>query len=285
MEKGIARFFDRKKRDLSSQSNDGDDSKKQKSSNVDSSIVDEEINNEVFDNPDLFEEGLNSPRCAGILYNCLKNLDIQVKAIHQLSMSTKESQIKGTKQLEEVTKSIKFINDKFEEFEKERKENKQEIKNLRADVENLRKEIKEQNNVLDKHEQYSRRNCLLLHGVPESNRENTDEIVVNTIIDKMGEEIQDIDLDRTHRIGKPKEDGKSRPIIIKFARYNTRSKVFSNKKKLKGSGVSITESLTARRISELKKAREEHEFKNVWSADGRILFLDKNDNKVKVYYD
>ena len=74
-------------------------------------------------------------------------------------------------------------------------------------------------------------------------------------------------------------------VIIKFARYNTRNKVFRKKKQLKGSGVSITESLTARRISQLKKAREEHEFKNVSSVDGRIMYLDKNDNKVKVYYD
>ena len=30
MEKGVVRFFERKKRDLSNQSNNGDDSKKQK---------------------------------------------------------------------------------------------------------------------------------------------------------------------------------------------------------------------------------------------------------------
>ena len=150
---------------------------------------------------------------------------------------------------------------------------------------NLRIQINEQNHTLDKHEQYSRRNCLLLHGVAENNNESTDDVVMKTIREKMGEEIRDIDIDRTHKIGKAKSDGKSRPIIVKFARYNTRNKVFRKKKQLKGSGVSITESLTARRNSQLKKAREEHEFKNVWSVDGRILYLDKNDNKVKVYYD
>ena len=285
MEKGIAKFFERKKRDLSNQSNDGDDSKKQKPSLADSSSVDDEVNNVVFDDPDLFEEGLNSPRCVGILYNCLKNLDTQVKAIHQLGLSNEENQIKGTKHLEAVTTSIDEIYKKFEDYEKERKEKDEEIKNLKADVMNLRIQINEQNHTLDKHEQYSRRNCLLLHGVAENNNESTDDVVMKTIREKMGEEIRDIDIDRTHRIGKAKSDGKSRPIIIKFARYNTRNKVFRKKKQLKGSGVSITESLTARRISQLKKAREEHEFKNVWSVDGRIMYLDKNDNKVKVYYD
>ena len=285
MEKGIAKFFERKKRDLSNQSNDGDDSKKQKPSLADSSSVDDEANNVVFDDPDLFEEGLDSPRCVEILYKCLKNLDTQVKAIHQLGLSNEENQIKGTKHLEAVTTSIDEIYKKFEDYEKERKEKDEEIKNLKADVTNLRIQINEQNHTLDKHEQYSRRNCLLLHGVAENKNESTDDVVMKTTHEKMGEEIRGTDIDRTHRIGKAKSDGKSRPIIIKFVRYNTRNKVFRKKKQLKGSGVSITESLTARKISQLKKAREEHEFKNVWSVDGRIMYLDKNDNKVKVYHD
>ena len=50
--------------------------------------------------------------------------------------------------------------------------------------------------------------------------------------------------------------------------------------------MSITESLTKRRVVELKKAREMYGFKNVWSQDGKILFSDVNDrNKVKVFYD
>ena len=31
---------------------------------------------------------------------------------------------------------------------------------------------------LDRHEQYSRRNCLLTHGVKENEKEDTDEVVI-----------------------------------------------------------------------------------------------------------
>ena len=49
--------------------------------------------------------------------------------------------------------------------------------------------------------------------------------------------------------------------------------------------MSITESLTKRRVIELKKAREMYDFRNVWSHDGKILFLDVNDRKkVKEFY-
>ena len=50
--------------------------------------------------------------------------------------------------------------------------------------------------------------------------------------------------------------------------------------------MSITESLTKRGIIELKKAREMYDFRNVWSHNSKILFLDVNDrNKVKIFYD
>ena len=50
--------------------------------------------------------------------------------------------------------------------------------------------------------------------------------------------------------------------------------------------MSITKSLTKRRVVELKKARKMYYFKNVWSQDSKILFLDVNDRyKVKVFYD
>ena len=39
-------------------------------------------------------------------------------------------------------------------------------------------------------EQYSRRNCLLTHALPESRNENIDELVIDAVKDKMGEEIK-----------------------------------------------------------------------------------------------
>ena len=78
----------------------------------------------------------------------------------------------------------------------------------------------------------------------------------------MGEEVNKIDPDRKHRLRAPKDD-KVRPIILKFARFNIRSRIFRNKKKLKRKKVSITESLSKMRMEALKRAREEFQFPNV----------------------
>ena len=93
-------------------------------------------------------------------------------------------------------------------------------------VENLEKEI-------DKHEQCSRQNCLLVHGIVETDDKVTDDLVIETISMKMNIEISLADLD-TRRIGK-KTPGQNKPgpIIVKLSRYNVRKRVFTNKKSLK----------------------------------------------------
>ena len=132
-------------------------------------------------------------------------------------------------------------------------------------------------NKIDRQEQYSRRNCILIHGIAENKEENTN-------IDILDVKIDEIDIDRSHRIGRyDKAKKKSRPVIVKFARYNVRGRVFQEKQELKGSGKSITKGLTTRMIGQLDDAREKYGFNNVLSYDGKIMY--KINNEVKVYYD
>ena len=103
----------------------------------------------------------------------------------------------------------------------------------------------------------------------------------------MDEEITHQYIDRSHHLSNRKlDENKPRSIIIKFSRYNVRAKVFKNKRKLKGKRFSDTESLTKTRMEKLQKARKDHSLWNVWSNDGKILYIDVNDhNRMKVFYD
>ena len=58
-------------------------------------------------------------------------------------------------------------------------------------------------------------------------------------------------------------------MIAKFTRY-VRRNASLNKKKLKGKQLPITESLTTNKIKLLRKTKEKHGVKNVWSVDGCI---------------
>ena len=76
---------------------------------------------------------------------------------------------------------------------------------------------------------------------------------------------------------------KARHIIVKFARYSAAGRVFWEKWKVKGTGKTVTECLTTKRIGQLNDAREKCGFNNFWSYDDIILY--KINNEVKVYYD
>ena len=193
-------------------------------------------------------------------------------------------QIKGDKQLEELKSSVEVMSDKFDEYEKDWKEKEKIINGLQNEVSSLKERIDLLEKRSDDSEQYSCRNCLLVHGIEEQEQENTDNIVLNVIKEDLDIKLSVKDLDRSHRIGKSNATSKRRPIIVKFISYNDRREIFNNKKQLKGTGVSITESLTAGRMQQLINARDQYGFNNVWSIDGRIMYKDSTSTKPKLFY-
>ena len=60
--------------------------------------------------------------------------------------------------------------------------------------------------LVDRQEQYSQRNCLLVHGIAETNDENTDDLVLKTINAKLDVEIPENEIDRSYRISTKKMD-------------------------------------------------------------------------------
>ena len=106
------------------------------------------------------------------------------------------------------------------------------MKELKSDVSDPNTSIENLINQLD--HQYSLRNCILIHGITETQDGNTDDTSLHTINEHLELELTEKELDRTCRIGNRKSVNKrTRPIIAKFARYYTRRKVFVNKKRLK----------------------------------------------------
>ena len=122
----------------------------------------------------------------------------------EISVSSKEttaSQIKGEKQLSDLTDSVQLISDQFNEYEKERTAKDELIMKLQTQVTELTDKVSNLFVQVDKQEQYSRQNCLLIHGVEENQNEDTNTLSINIINEHLGLDIQPSDIDRTHRIG------------------------------------------------------------------------------------
>ena len=118
----IVKFFERKKRELSSNNSTEEEAslKKPGEENPDDSMG--------LEADDVFSQVLKSPECVKILLNCLQNLEIEMKSIKEISLAAKYWQITGTEQLNDMNKAISFISEKFEDFEKALKEKDEEIK-------------------------------------------------------------------------------------------------------------------------------------------------------------
>ena len=91
---------------------------------------------------------------------------------------------------------------------------------------------------------------------------------------EMGIDIDESDIDRSHRLG-PKKAGSTetcRPIAVQFVNFRLKEYIYSNRKFLKG--YYINESLSKGRSSLFFKARELKRHKMIsdtWTRDGNIF--------------
>jgi len=179
--------------------------------------------------------------------------------------ATKEIYASFEKKLDEVTKK-----------------NEGELEKLNQQIEKLTGQLKDSNNKLiefqnncEELEQYSRRNCLLIAGIKQSDNEETDKIVMGLASKmKIQPPVTVSDIDKSHRLPSGK-------IIVKFVSRNTRDAIFS-KKKTAGENIFITESLTKIRESllfECRKLKRDKKITQCWSSNG-VIKIKLNDDTV-----
>ena len=86
--------------------------------------------------------------------------------------------------------------------------------------------------------------CLLQYTVklPESEQEDPFTIIREVLNEKMGiDENGDIEIERAHRLGRKREDGKPRAIVAKFLRYQDKEDIRKSAHLLKGTKIGIAD--------------------------------------------
>ena len=161
----------------------------------------------------------------------------------------------------------------------------------------LMKRTDDLDNAYDQLEQYGRRECLEIKGIPETKDENTDRIVIN-LASKMGVQMNESDISVSHRNPNPKADRSSNStgpaIIVKFTRRNTRDQLFKSRLKLKNittkdlgftrsrdSRIFISESLTSPRKElylECVRFKKSEGYKYLWTRYGKIFLRADEDS-------
>ena len=57
-----------------------------------------------LDKDDVFAQGLKSPECVKLIFNCVQNLETEIKNVKEISLG----KIKDTEQLNEMNSAITF---------------------------------------------------------------------------------------------------------------------------------------------------------------------------------
>ena len=104
-----------------------------------------------------------------------------------------------------------------------------EIKQLK---ETFSKELKNLKSQLNDNEQYSRRQCVNISGIPEHSNEDAKKIVLE-LSRITGAQVEPADVDVAHRIGRPKP-GKTRTIIARFVTVSKRQAFYAERRGLRG---------------------------------------------------
>ena len=99
-------------------------------------------------NPDIVTENQS-------VEDNLKDFKAKMVKMFKLAQKANESQIIGEQQLIDLTKSVKYISEQFDEYEKDKKEKEEIIKNLEGQVNNLTETVAKLVKQADNQEQYS----------------------------------------------------------------------------------------------------------------------------------
>ena len=146
----------------------------------------------------------------------------------------------------------------------------------------------------DDNEQYSRSANLLIHGIPtpsdNSTESNVDTAVADILSTNLGLSISASDFTSVHRLPRDRHQGASGPprpppIIVQFVSKRVRSAVLLKRRALKGKSFSISEQLTPRRMSLLRKANDcvkAGTLGGAWSHDGKIFIKTLADRTITI---
>lgn len=141
----------------------------------------------------------------------------------------------------------------------------------------LKRQLQATTQRVEELEAYARRKVLLLHGVKES--EVNLESVVLDLLKKMDLQALTIDdLAACHRLGRATSvPNRSRPVLVRFVRYDSRMMAWRNKTKLKGTGVSVMEFLTPAKKAVFAEARKVFGVRKCWTQNA-CIFVQLPDN-------
>lgn len=168
--------------------------------------------------------------------------------------------------MKELLAGLNSINKRMEEDANERKEllnDSKEMKNslgkILKEVEGVRKETAHNTSRIDILERDIRKRNIIIFGIPEKERENMRDLenIVTEVSKKLKVEIKLEEIDHVSRMGKNREEGKNRGIMVGLTTQRKKMEIIRNKKELKDTGIYVKEHFTKEIVEKRKELEQE----------------------------
>lgn len=159
----------------------------------------------------------------------------------------------------ELKKSVEYNHAQMEVVKNDQTMLKEEVKSLKLATTGLTNENEKLKAALLELRCRSMRDNLLIMGIDEAKGETysmAETLVRAFLQEQLGiseEEIKKIQLERTHRLGQRKEQGKPRPMVVKFTSSRTKDEVLALSKRLKGTRFFMTNQYPAEVVEKRRK--------------------------------
>ena len=151
----------------------------------------------------------------------------------------------------------------------------------------IQNQIKENIVLTNDVEQYSRRLNIRIYGISLNDNESYDETVVSLIKNKLGLECDQNDIESAHPLPSRSHPSTSHSsptkqrtsFIVRFRKNQKRIEVLKNRRKLKGTGISITEDLTSLNSQLLTRLHNHDGIQSSWSWNGQVFAIARHSGK------
>ena len=156
---------------------------------------------------------------------------------NEKSQTNKEQ---SEKEYEKLFTDPKFINDLAEKIMNKLENHPlfQKIVNqivgikIKESSQVVEKELSTMRQKIEAQEQYTRRNCLILHGIKNSSHTHTKEAIKKFAGKNLDVELYDTDIDRSHILkhkSEARNKDKAYPTTVKFTSHNIKQLVYKRK--------------------------------------------------------
>lgn len=167
--------------------------------------------------------------------------------------------------IKDLKHSYTFVNETADELKKKQAVQDSSIKSLEESIASIKAQNQHLHQELIDIRAHSMRSNLVFYNLPEVDKEDPFATVRDVLANKMKIDADnEIEIERAHRLGRKRDDGRPRPIVAKFLRYQDKEFIRKKAYLLKGTKFGIAEQFpkeiaeTRRKLyPAMKKAKED----------------------------